>query len=110
MPSKFPCPYCKGEGSWVEAVLDDGSGPTYNCGFCDGDGMIEIGSEKHKEIKRHNPPKWFMWELIGELGYALNQVEDALQKLPEGGWSEREHLLSVCRRAREFHYEPQMTD
>lgn len=106
MSRRFPCPYCKGEGSWVEPVLDDGSGPTVDCGFCGGEGMIEIGSEKHMEIKRQNPPKEFLWEWIGELGQALNTVSDALEKLPEGGWSEREYLLEVCRKAREFHYEP----
>ena len=94
MTKRFPCPYCRGEGSWVEPVLDDGSGPEYNCGFCGGEGMIEVGSEKHLEIKRNNPPKWFMWEQIAELGFALNEVIDALEKLPEGGWSEREYLLA----------------
>ena len=106
MPKKFPCPYCQGEGSWVEPVLDDGSGPTYSCGFCDGEGMIEIGSEKHRQIRESNPPKEFMWEWIGELGFAIDQVLDALEKLPEGGWSEREHLLEVCKKAKAFHYEP----
>ncbi len=105
MPNHFPCPYCKGKYEWVEPVLDDGSGPTYSCGFCD-KGMIEIGSEKHKDIKRANPPKWFMWEWIGELGVAVDEVINALEHLPEDGWSEREHLLKVCRKAKEFHYEP----
>ena len=36
---KFPCPYCKGAGSWVEPVLDYGEGPSYDCGFCKGEGM-----------------------------------------------------------------------
>jgi hypothetical protein len=101
----FPCPYCKGNYSWVEPVLDDGSGPTYECGFCD-KGMIEIGSEKHKDIKRNNPPKDFMWEWIGELGCALDEVIDALEHLPESGWSERENLLKRCRKAKSFSYEP----
>jgi hypothetical protein len=106
MPKSFPCPYCKGEGEWVEAVLDDGSGPTYHCGFCGGDGMIEVGSEKHMDIKRANPPKDIMWEMLMERGYALDQVIDALEHLPEGGWSEREHLLNVCKKAQAFVYEP----
>ena len=109
MAKYFPCPYCKGEYSWVEPVLADGSGPTYTCGFCN-NGMIEIGSEKHLEIKRNNPPKWFMWELIEELGFALNEVIDALEKLPEGGWSEREYLLGKCREARDFRYNPEGFD
>jgi hypothetical protein len=103
---KFPCPYCKGQYSWVEPVLDDGSGPTYTCGFCD-EGMIEIGGEKHKEIKRNNPPKDIMWECITELSYALDQVIDALEKLPADGWSDGPHLLQVCKKAREYHYDPQ---
>ena len=107
MTKRFPCPYCRGEGSWVEPVLDDGSGPEYNCGFCGGEGMIEVGSEKHLDIKRNNPPKWFMWEQIAELGFALNEVIDALEKLPEGGWSEREYLLAKCRKARDFRYDPE---
>lgn len=106
MNRKFPCPYCKGDGSWVEPVLDDGSGPTYHCGVCDGEGMIEIGSEKHLEIKRNNPPKDIMWEMIAERSYALDQVIDALEKLPTGGWSERDHLLDVCRKANAYTYEP----
>ncbi len=108
MVGKFPCPYCKGEGEWVEAVLDDGSGPTYSCGCCGGDGMIEIGSEKHLQIKRENPPKYIMWEMLAECGYALDQVIDALERLPECGWSEREHLLSVCKKAQAFVYEPKL--
>ena len=105
MSIKFPCPYCKGKYSWVEPVLDDGSGPEYSCGFCD-EGMIEAGSEKHMEIKRSNPPKEFLFELVGELGFALTQVIDALEKLPEGGWSERTYLLGVCKKAQNFHYDP----
>lgn len=86
--------------------MDDGSGPTCSCGFCDGGGMIVVGSEKHKQIKRENPPKDIMWEMLSERSYALSQVIDALEKLPEGGWSEREHLLRVCRKAQAFVYEP----
>lgn len=108
MPRKFPCPYCKGKGTWVEPALDDGSGPEYSCGFCNGEGMIVVGSEKHLEIKRSNPPKDTMWEWIMELGSALDQTIDALEKLPVGGWSEREHILAVCRKAREFHYDPKV--
>src|SRR3990167_3920594 len=105
MSQKFPCPYCRGKYSWVEPVLDDGSGPTYTCGFCD-EGMIEVGSDKHLEIKRNNPPTWFLYELVGELGSALGEVIDALEKLPAGGWSERDWLLEVCKKARDFRYDP----
>ena len=105
MANKFPCPYCKGKFSWIEPVLDDGSGPEYTCGFCD-EGMIEVGGAKHLEIKRQNPPKDFMWEWIGELGSAIDQVIDALEKLPSDGWSDGPHLLQICRKAKQFHYEP----
>ena len=107
---KFPCPYCKGEYSWVEPVLDDGSGPTYTCGFCD-EGMIEIGSEKHMQIKANNPPKWFLWEQIAELRYAVSQVIDALENRPEFDvGSDRDYLLRICRDAHAFQYKPNMVD
>ena len=51
MTKKFPCPYCKGAGTWVEPVLNYGEGPEYTCGFCEGEAMIEIGGEKHRQIK-----------------------------------------------------------
>src|SRR4051812_45639872 len=51
---KFPCPYCKGQGSWVEPVLDYGEGPSYDCGACRGEGMIEIDGPIHKKIKEAN--------------------------------------------------------
>ena len=103
MTQKFPCPYCKGKYSWVEPVLDDGSGPEYSCGFCD-EGMIEVGSEKHMEIKRQNPPKWFMWEMIGEMGTALDEVINSLEHAAPGcDWP---HLLDVCRKARDYRYDP----
>lgn len=105
MPTKFPCPYCKGQYEWVEPVLDDGSGPTYSCGFCD-HGMIEVGSEKHMDIKRNNPPKDFMWEWIGELGIAIDAVMNALESPNADNFSERERLLKICQRAKEFHYDP----
>lgn len=47
---KFPCPYCKGQGSWVEPVVDH-QGPEYTCGFCEGAGMIEIDGPLHQIIK-----------------------------------------------------------
>src|SRR5690348_12722075 len=106
MSKKFPCPYCKGEGEWVEPVLDDGSGPTYHCGFCNGEGMIEIGSDKHMQIKAENPPKWAMWEMLAERGEALAEVIDALKKLPADGWSDGPYLLEKCQRAMSFAYDP----
>jgi hypothetical protein len=51
MNKRFPCPYCKGQGSWVEPVLDYGQGPRYDCGVCEGQGMIEINSPRHQLIR-----------------------------------------------------------
>lgn len=53
---KFPCPYCKGKGSWIEPVLYDGigGGPLETCNQCDGEGMILIGGKKHTEIRAFN--------------------------------------------------------
>lgn len=48
----FPCPYCKGQGSWVEPVLDYGQGPSYECGVCRGEGMIEINGPIHRQMKQ----------------------------------------------------------
>jgi hypothetical protein len=36
------CPECKGEGGEKEIILDDGSGPWYECGFCNGKGYMNI--------------------------------------------------------------------
>lgn len=50
----FPCPICKGKGGWKEVVLDDGSGPWDECGYCNGDALIEIDGKTHMKIKYHN--------------------------------------------------------
>jgi hypothetical protein len=50
MSKKFPCPYCKGKGSWIERVTDEGQGPRYDCGICDGEGMIEINGPLHNRL------------------------------------------------------------
>lgn len=36
MPRKLVCQDCRGEGGWTEAILDDGTGPSYDCGWCGG--------------------------------------------------------------------------
>jgi hypothetical protein len=102
MARSFPCPYCKGQGEWVEAVLDDGSGPTVSCGACNGQGMIEIGSELHQRLKENNPSKDLMWEMIAEKNDALGQVIKALKELGLDGWSEAPYLLNVCQKAFSF--------
>ena len=48
----FPCPYCKGQGGEKEVICDDGSGPYYECGYCEGEGMIVIGGEIHLRRKK----------------------------------------------------------
>jgi hypothetical protein len=48
---KFPCPYCKGSGGELDVILDDGTGPWYDCGVCNGDGMIVIGGPVHLRMK-----------------------------------------------------------
>lgn len=51
MAKSFPCPYCKGAGEWIEPVTDEGQGPRYSCGGCDGEGMIVIDGPVHQRIK-----------------------------------------------------------
>jgi hypothetical protein len=55
MAKSFPCPYCKGQGGEKEPILDNGEGPWFECGMCDGQGMVEINGPIHqimKELKR----------------------------------------------------------
>lgn len=52
MVKKFPCPYCKGKGNWIEVVIEEThQGPYCECGVCEGDGMIPIGGRIHQMIK-----------------------------------------------------------
>lgn len=46
------CQACGGAGSWVEPILDDGSGPTEWCGFCQGLGLIT----------KHDRGQWLRWK------------------------------------------------
>lgn len=49
---KFPCPYCKGQGGEIEIVIEETrEGPYYDCGICEGQGMIPIGGRIHQMIK-----------------------------------------------------------
>jgi hypothetical protein len=34
------CPSCHGAGGEVEPILDDGTGPWYDCCFCNGKGEL----------------------------------------------------------------------
>lgn len=87
MSKFFPCWVCKGEGTWVEPVTDEGYGPIERCGYCNGEGLIEIGGKVHRRIAAEaiaqkiinfiKPAKeeWTMEELR-ELGEkALNLLE-----------------------------------
>ena len=40
MPRKLVCQDCHGYGGRTEAVLDDGTGPYYECGWCEGTGYV----------------------------------------------------------------------
>jgi len=37
---KWTCPACHGYGGDREPILDDGSGPWFDCGYCKGTGML----------------------------------------------------------------------
>jgi len=41
------CPACKGYGGELDPILDDGSGPWYECGFCKGEGEINLFQRIH---------------------------------------------------------------
>lgn len=86
MKKSFPCWVCKGKGSWIEPVTDEGYGPTEYCNYCEGEGLIEIGGKRHREIVAERigiqiitflkPPK-ILWtgEELQELGNkALNLI------------------------------------
>jgi|APIni6443716594_1056825.scaffolds.fasta_scaffold00007_34 hypothetical protein len=34
------CPSCRGYGGYRDVILDDGTGPWYECGFCRGSGEV----------------------------------------------------------------------
>jgi hypothetical protein len=78
-PKYFPCPICKGEGEWVEPVLEDGSGPSDWCNYCEKEGMIEIRGKVHRQVKAEKialeiihfmqPDKTeWTWQELDELG------------------------------------------
>lgn len=84
MAKYFPCPVCKGRGSWPgEYEHDSVDGvsfsvqisPDEECGYCNGDGMIEIGGEIHQRIK--------MWKLKN-LMYDMFMKHDDTEYLSGG--------------------------
>jgi hypothetical protein len=54
MPRKLLCQDCGGVGHWVEVVLEDGSGPTYSCSWCEGTGLVTS----------HLRRLWLRWKRI----------------------------------------------
>ena len=40
MPRKLICQDCRGEGGYTESIMEDGSGPSYDCGWCEGTGLV----------------------------------------------------------------------
>ena len=40
MPKKLICQDCGGSGGEIEVVCDDGTGPWYDCGWCNGTGYM----------------------------------------------------------------------
>ena len=80
-PRRFPCPYCKGEGSWIEPVLDYGEGPYYECGVCKGEGTIIIDGPIHQELKE--------WKISD------NRRRERLKKVFEG----RKAQLEIAKKS-----------
>ena len=37
---RLMCQECGGAGGWTEPVMDDGSGPWSQCGWCEGTGYV----------------------------------------------------------------------
>ena len=86
--TKYPCQSCKGEGTWIEVVLEEtGEGPTESCGWCQGEGMIEHGTKVHRDIcitkafdlinTRFMPKE----EMDAETAEEINVQEAAIEKM-----------------------------
>jgi hypothetical protein len=63
----FPCQECRGACGWTEAVLDDGSGPWYDCGFCEGTGYVT----------RWMRGQWLRWKAEEKRKQARTQAAQA---------------------------------
>jgi hypothetical protein len=44
------CPDCKGAGGEKDIICDDGTGPWYDCGFCDGKGYMNVFKKLYLKI------------------------------------------------------------
>ena len=41
MRPRLVCQECRGVGGETDPILDDGSGPFYSCGYCEGTGYVD---------------------------------------------------------------------
>jgi len=79
MKKTFPCGVCKGRGYFHEDVLEYGQGPDYDCGWCEGEGLIEIGGAIHRKhaaekiamdilhFRKPSKQEW-TWDELQDLG------------------------------------------
>ena len=86
MTKSFPCWVCGGKGTWIEPVTDEGQGPRESCGYCEGEGMIEIGGAVHRRRKAESiatqiiafsgeKDREYSWNELQEIGEkALNLI------------------------------------
>ena len=73
----FPCPYCKGEGTWIEVVIPEtGEGPTESCGVCNGTGFIGINSPEHRSIQYNHITEYCMTAFDKDEDWFLLTDED----------------------------------
>lgn len=76
----FPCPVCKTTGIVEEGDTQDGIqiSPDLDCGYCEGDGFIEIDGKRHMEIKRQN--------------IAIDAIDKFKPKKSEYSWEELQNI------------------
>ncbi len=82
MKKFFPCPYCTRQGLPSVEQGERGDfgiqiGPDYPCGGCDGTGFIEVGSEKHFDVKLTSTGA-ALFKIFGE---ALDEMPEKQHKL-----------------------------
>ncbi len=90
MKKTFPCPYCTrlGESSEEQGdMIDVGDSSTGSlmlqvsantfCSGCDGDGFIEVGSEKHFSIKCNSAVSMIVKIFDNALDYLPDKEHDA---------------------------------
>lgn len=64
----FPCPWCKGQGSFFEDQIDwyEIRNP---CSACGGEGFIEVGSKLHADLAKGS-----VMDRIGEMSESWPEV------------------------------------